>query len=184
MLFSPVYAASHPRPLTVGLEGFFSAKPLRSQRLCARTFCRLSPKSHGIISFTDPYPLITMESYRCKNRVGRGHPGAHTPRCRKSFDCNTYRSLTSVANKRLTRLPPKISCLDATLTKNRGVGVFFPFWNAPTFRRLDVQIEAPPQFRSGDPDPVGTFRSSPVLSSALLPQIQPRKRAGNDRAHP
>ncbi len=33
----------------------------------------------------------------------------------------------SVANKRLTAW---LSPLDATLTKKRGVGVFFPFWNS------------------------------------------------------
>src|SRR3981189_3880918 len=51
--------------------------------------------------------------------------------------------------------------------ENTGVGgEFFPFWDAPTFRRSDLQ----------------TFRRFAVLSSALLPALQPRKRAGNDRA--
>jgi len=44
-----------------------------------------------------------------------------------------------------------------------GVGVFFPNWN-----------------RSHGPKPA---RLS-VLSSILLPALHPRKRAGNDRAHP
>ena len=43
----------------------------------------LTPKSHGIISFTDPHPLTLLESYRFKNS-GRGY----SP-CFNSFSCNT-----------------------------------------------------------------------------------------------
>jgi hypothetical protein len=54
--------------------------------------------SHGITSFADPHPLTPAESYRSKNRMGRGacfqRPGASTFRLRprrKSFRRNTYR---------------------------------------------------------------------------------------------
>ena len=59
---------------------------------------------------------------------------------------------------------PTTHCPLSSSTKTPGVwGVFFPNWN-----------------RSHGPKPA---RLS-VLSSLLLPALQPRKRAGNDRAHP
>src|SRR5712692_3560640 len=59
----------------------------------------LSPNSPGIISFADPHPLTTIESYRYKNIGGRGTRSvvqtfrrADVPYPPKSFTCNTYGS--------------------------------------------------------------------------------------------
>src|SRR5713226_5224640 len=43
----------------------------------------------------------------------------------------------SVANKRLTEW---LNPLDATLTKNRGVGAFFPFRNSSTLTRPSIHV--------------------------------------------
>jgi len=79
----------------------------------------------GLFPFS-PYissllPCFLFPSSRDENPV-RATP-VHTvlaPYCLKSFSCNTYGLLASVANKRLT---VSLSPLDATLTKNKGVGV-------------------------------------------------------------
>ena len=95
--------------------------------------------------------------------------------------------------------------------RDGGVPPLFPFWNSSPFYLLSflsiacgnpfcnpflfnfiqewgVGVPHPLESeRSGDPRPVGTSKCLPsaaVLSSALLPALQPRKRAGNDRAHP
>ncbi len=97
----------------------------------------------------------------------------------KPFGINTYEKLgrgyrlwltkcSKVVSSSILRthfqVPYPATPLFATLTKTPGVwGVFFPNWN-----------------RSHGPKPA---RLS-VLSSILLPALQPRKRAGNDRAHP
>src|SRR5260370_17629229 len=52
--------------------------------------------------------------------------------------------LASVANKRLTA---ELNPLDATLTKNQGVGVFFPFSNSSLTtdtRRSRLPFSSPP----------------------------------------
>jgi hypothetical protein len=55
-----------PRPIL--------AHPSLPPSICSRRVDDQYPaKSHGIISFTDPYPLTLLESYRFKNR-GRGGP--------------------------------------------------------------------------------------------------------------
>jgi hypothetical protein len=77
--------------------------------------------------------------------------------------------LESAANKRLTAKAKLFRC---NTYKKTGVPLQAKSLSLrstlPTFRRSDLQ----------------TFRHLAVLSSALLPALQPRKRAGNDRAHP
>jgi hypothetical protein len=79
----------------------------------------------GLFPFS-PYissllPCFLFPSSRDEKPV-RATPlhSALTPYCLKSFSCNTYDLLASVANKRLT---VSLNPLDATLTKNKGVGV-------------------------------------------------------------
>jgi len=97
--------------------------------LLTRSISVRSPrKSHGITSFADPHPLNPVEPYRYKIRGSGGFF------CSSDFRPSNFHRLgplsplaatlvdlpASVANKRLTaRLNP----LDATLTKNTGVGL-------------------------------------------------------------
>jgi hypothetical protein len=121
-----VYIASDPRR---SLASFLGLTP---------TPYLPSPKSFPLISFTDPHPLTLLESYRFKNSGGGCIPDLSTfqafqradlPRPHKPFTCNTY-NLTQVSQTKDLR--QKLSCLDATLTKNRGRG--------PAFRRSGIPI--------------------------------------------
>jgi hypothetical protein len=62
VLFSPVFLACRHRR---SLSNFQRPVPSR---------VHLIPKSHRIISFTDPHPLTLLKSYRFKNRGGRVYP--------------------------------------------------------------------------------------------------------------
>ncbi len=97
-----MYAASHPR-------SFFSAKPLRSRRLCVRFSSRLSSNSLPHNSFADPHPLTPVLSVFSKKVGAEGSPHFITSPFpyflfSKSFSCNTY--------------------------KKQGCGVCFSFWKA------------------------------------------------------
>src|SRR5882762_1213671 len=90
-----------------------------------RSQLRHASQLGGLLAFS-PYitsllPYFLFPSSRDEKPV-RATPlhSALTPYCLKSFSCNTYGLLASVANKRLT---VSVSPLDATLTKNKGVGV-------------------------------------------------------------
>ncbi len=48
-----------------------SGQSLSNFRFSIPAPAHLTLNSHRIISFTDPHPLTTIESYRCKNRGGR-----------------------------------------------------------------------------------------------------------------
>src|SRR5260370_20077481 len=89
-----------------------------------------STKSFPVISFADPHPLNPYATILYKKGGGRGASATATPtlsRCSLSrLDATLMHLFASVANKRLTA---RLSSLDATLIENRGVGVFFPFWN-------------------------------------------------------
>jgi hypothetical protein len=91
----------------------------------SRSQLRRASQLGGLFAFS-PYitsllPCFLFPSSRDENPV-RATPvrTVLTPYCLKAFSCNTYGLLANVANKRLT-VP--LSPLDATLTKNKGVGV-------------------------------------------------------------
>src|SRR6266436_746800 len=102
-----VFAKSHHRR-------FVSLPPrdLRGRRLLSTS---PSPKSFPAISFADPHPLTPATSIFYKNRAGRGH----VVRPLRPLDATLSHPLVCVANKELTQY---LSALDATLTKNMGVG--------------------------------------------------------------
>ena len=90
-----------------------------------RSQLRRASQLGGLFAFS-PYvtsllPYFLFPSSRDENPVtATPERTVLTPYCLKSFSCNTYGLLASVANKRLT---VSLSPLDATLTKNKGVGV-------------------------------------------------------------
>ena len=77
---------------------------------------RFDPGSQRLSRSSTDYcqPVTDLSTDLPRPCRGHCHP------CLKSFSCNTYGLLASVANKRLT---VSLSPLDATLTKNKGVGV-------------------------------------------------------------
>ena len=127
-----------------------------------------SCNSFPAISFADPHPLTLLESYRFENVTGRGRlqPSDTKPllsRHRFASISHLDATLTdlpaSVANKRLTVL---LSPLDATLTKNTGVGSRLSTFRPSTFRRLDVAtIPYPPKSLPlnlfADPHPLNLY---------------------------
>jgi hypothetical protein len=66
--------------------------------------------------------LTPPKSSHLKSLLPRQHFASISPLAATLMDL-----LASVANKRLTA---ELNPLDATLTKNRGVGVFFPIWRS------------------------------------------------------
>jgi hypothetical protein len=111
VLFFRVYTESKPRR---------SAAPLLSPTSIPTSMRR---NSHGIISFADPHPLNSVLSYRYKNMGGRGEaisPSPCFPLPLSLLVATLMGPLVSVANKRLIEM---LNPLNATLTKNRGVGV-------------------------------------------------------------
>jgi len=90
---------------------------------------RAFPNSHGIISFADPHLITPVRSYRYKNHRGRG--AAPNLRTCEPSNLPTRSIPLSPLSATLTRIPVsvdskgltgKLSSLDATLTKNTGVG--------------------------------------------------------------
>src|SRR5260370_95615 len=76
----------------------------------------------SLIAASLPIPV------RFTQLLSRRQPASLSPLAATLMDL-----LASVANKRLTA---ELNPLDATLTENRGVGVFFPFWNlSPAWRQ-------------------------------------------------
>src|SRR5437660_12589288 len=75
------------------------------------------PKLSPFISFADPHPLTSLESYRFKNS-GQGGLLSIAHLVSPLTATLTYPPV-DVANKRLTR---PLNPLDATFTKNRGWG--------------------------------------------------------------
>jgi hypothetical protein len=137
-----------PSPQLLFLPPLTNCDARKSFRICSYENCRVisfdpkvlpvgtadsCPKSHGIISFTDPLSLTPLESYRFKNRVGGLEASPHPaiplthlksalPRSLlfytrishpKPFRMNTSRSVNSKQLKVL---------LKSTLLKNRGRG--------------------------------------------------------------
>jgi hypothetical protein len=154
-------------------------------------------KSHRIISFADPHPLTLLESYRFKNMAGRGYSlrselriatlpqllrggdpdpvgtfrRANFPHPPKSFPYHT--SENSPVSPTIATLPKtdvSNPCVCHTSETPRG---------APHSRIHTAQADR----GAAAPTP-SKPACTPVLSSALLPPLQPRKRARNDRAHP
>ncbi len=126
----------------LSLEGLFSAKPLRSLRLCVKSLpgfdnlqtcqrsnvsTRLDPKSLPLNPFTDPHPLTPVGSILYKNKAGRGtcpNPVGATPTLTLSPLAATLTDQTRKCCKQKTyaRLTPQLNHLDATLTKNQAGG--------------------------------------------------------------
>src|SRR5947208_2974432 len=79
---------------------------------------RFAPKFFPLTLLSDPHPLNPVASTSCRNGGERGkgprQSSAHVPTPLKSTPA---RQSVGVANKGLT---PKLSLLDATLTKNIG----------------------------------------------------------------
>jgi hypothetical protein len=109
--------------------------------------------SHGIISFADPHSLNSVLSYRYKNMGGRGEAISQSPSPCSTLPLNLLVAtlmalLVSVANKRLIEM---LNPLNASLTKNRGVGVLLLTRNP----KKDLYPERPsgaegPLFTSGE----------------------------------
>jgi hypothetical protein len=142
MLFFHVFAKLHSRRIHPTKD----ASPERaSSAACPTQFLSLSPKSHGIISFTDSHPLNSVVSYRYKNIGGQGAPPPNprpprpicqftlsTEKQRKcpnsaQFWCNLspldatlLNPLICVANKGLAAMPKSFKC--NTYKKHRGQG--------------------------------------------------------------
>ncbi len=93
-----------------------------------------------------PHPAVLLTPFRhlrlrapFGRRIFPSHPVALSSklRPRKPFRCNTYGLPASVANKRLTAW---LSPLDATLTKNRGVGACRLLRHASLAARPETQV--------------------------------------------
>ena len=102
MLFSPVYAESHPRR---SVASFKSTPPysLRADHFIRNTVHH-SDKSFPLISFADPHPLTLLKSYRFKNRGERGPEPRLSPTTLSPLSATLMNLRVSVATKRLT--PP------------------------------------------------------------------------------
>src|SRR5260370_36236465 len=87
--------------------------------MCALYIPALPGRSYPALHLT-PFSHLRIRAHFGR-RIFPSHPVAISSklRPRKPFRCNTYGLPASVANKRLTAW---LSPLDATLTKNRGVG--------------------------------------------------------------
>jgi hypothetical protein len=77
------------------------------------TSVTLTPKSHRIISFTDPHPLTLLKSYRFKNR---GREGAQPDILSNHLQFSVHTSKFRI---------PQILCLPL-LRKQRGCGGILP----------------------------------------------------------
>jgi hypothetical protein len=149
VLFFFVYIASHPRR-------FFSAKPLRSQRLCVRFFPRLSPNSFPLSLFADPHPLTPVVSIFYENIAGarrlsrpsNSQPSTfdfQPPILHKPFTCNTYEPLRKCCKQKTYGLPKSFSC--NTYKKHGGGGIF------PGGKRQQIPERQGPHFRILGQDP-------------------------------
>ena len=115
---------------------------------CPLTTTHYPIKSFVFISFADPHPLTTIESYRYKNSGGRGsafvrrwgRPCLIHSECPAAspLEATLPRMLASVASKRLTEGPQRTKPFNCNIYKNTGWGRHF-LLNVQTFRRADVQ---------------------------------------------
>src|SRR5712692_3630679 len=95
-------------------------------------------------NYRHPHPLNRLESYRFKTMAGAllcsraplfAERALLISTLPKSFICNTYGRLASVAN---TGLTIRLSPLDATLTKNWGGAAFLRRSDLRTFNAFSV----------------------------------------------
>ena len=112
------------------------------------------------LTFSIPLCLVFSRSCKIPNlelsivRSPTLVPYSYSP-LRKSFNCNTLMDLpASVANKRLT---VRVNPLDATLTKNRGLGVL---WLTRFASKIDVLT---------NPGSRRTYPNFPLLNHSISP---------------
>jgi hypothetical protein len=138
MIFSCVFAKLHPRrspttpaishlpytlPSSVSRKSFLCHSYENCRGVYQQFPFRNSPHSGHFPFFSDTCgdPILQPLCFQTHARMGGVPPASQSSKSqvRKPFICNTYARPASVANKRLTS---QLNPLDATLTKNPGVG--------------------------------------------------------------
>jgi hypothetical protein len=177
VLFSPVYAASHPRPFTLfassfegSLEGLGSPSPFPAGPQKLLFYEHIPPITNLESTLLQVFILKNLKPFKINafEKQGEGW-SLWLTNCSKKVSGGKFAGISALPFSVHTSKfgIPQLLYLPL-LRKHRGCGGILPILEPPKFQCFDVQ----------------TFRSSPVLSSALLRLLQPRKRAGNDRAHP
>ena len=125
-----------------------------------------SPKSHRVISFADPHPLIPLESYRFKNRVGGPPRLAYSAVPLISLDATLLNHLVCIEDKRLTEKCCEVKPFRCNTYQKGGYllsiqRAFIPPRRSRTLRDFNAST-----FRPSD---VRTFRRSLPVRGTIHP---------------